>query len=344
VSLDGRVLSGNERMAELLSVEVAELVGFPIEEALTTSLTAPPRELREHECRLTPRVGDEVVVSVSTSLLLDKRDLPIGIVLVVRDLRELVELRNHLVTSGRLAAVGELAAGIAHEINNPIAFVRANLFQLQHDWRDVARRLPDGEARGADGVDLVAEGEELLAECIDGVERTVRIVQDVKGFARAGSEEHEWVDLNDLLARTLRVAQPQIRYDVQVETRFGQIPRMMGAASHLQQVFLNLVLNAYQAIDGEGRIVVETRAEADAVVVSVSDDGAGIEPTDCQRIFDPFFTTKPVGEGTGLGLAISFQIVESHAGQITLTSEPGVGTTFFVRFPIPRDDRAREEP
>jgi signal transduction histidine kinase len=335
MSLDGRVLSGNERMAALLSVEMSELVGFPIEDALTTSLTSPPRELREHECQLTPPGGDDVVVSVSTSLLLDKQDRPIGIVLVVRDLRELVELRNHLVTSGRLAAVGELAAGIAHEINNPIAFVRANLSQLQHDWRDIAKRLPEGEARADDGVDLVAEGEELLEECIDGVERTVRIVQDVKGFARAGSDDHEPVDLNDLLARMLRVAQPQIPYDVRVESRYGEIPKVMGAEPHLQQVFLNLVLNAYQAIEGGGKVLVETRVEDGAVLVAVSDDGAGIDPADIQRIFDPFFTTKPVGEGTGLGLAISFQIVQSHDGKISVTSEPGVGTTFQVRLPIP---------
>ncbi len=115
----------------------------------------------------------------------------------------------------------------------------------------------------------------------------------------------------------------------------------MGAAE-LQQVFLNLVLNSSQAIDGEGRIVVETRAHEDAVIVSITDDGCGIAPDDCDRIFDPFFTTKRVGEGTGLGLAISFQIVERHKAQIGVESEPGVGTTFQVRFPGAVVNGARE--
>ncbi len=332
LAMDGEVISGNERMAQMLGLDYADLPGFPMEAALSVSVISPPRELREHECTLTPGEASELNVSISTSLLLDKQEFPIGVVLVVRDLRELVELRNHLVTSGRLAAVGELAAGIAHEINNPIAFVRANLSQLQQDWQELAKRLPEGCAREA-GVDLLAEGRELIEECIDGVERTVRIVQDVKGFARGGTEEREWLDLNDLLARVLRVAQPQIHLGVHLEKRFGEIPSVFGSVAELQQVFLNLVLNSSQAIDGEGRIVVETRAHEDAVIVSITDDGCGIAPDDCDRIFDPFFTTKRVGEGTGLGLAISFQIVERHKAQIGVESEPGVGTTFQVRFP-----------
>ena len=333
LGLEGEVLSGNDRMGQLLGIEPSRLDGADVAGALSVPVLSPPRELREHECTLTALDGSEIAVSISTSLLRDKQSFPIGVVLVVRDLREIVELRSHLVTSGRLAAVGELAAGIAHEINNPIAFVRSNLAQLQEDWELLARQLPAGARPGADGLDLVDEGKELIAECIDGVERTVHIVRDVKGFARGGEEERELLDLRELLARVVRVANPQIPHGVQVVERFGEVPAVLGSAPALQQVFLNLVINSNQAIGDGGHIVVETRTEDGMAVVSVSDDGCGIAEQDCDRIFDPFFTTKPAGEGTGLGLAISFQILESHAAQVSVESEVGVGTTFQIRFP-----------
>ena len=334
VGLDGRILSGNERMSQLLGIDHGDLPGFDITAALSVSVLSPPRELRGHECALLDAQGGELAISLSSSLLRDKRNLPIGVVVVVRDLRELVELRKHLITSGRLAAVGELAAGIAHEINNPMAFVRANLSQLEQHWTTVGERLADAERRCADGVDLIDEGRDLLAECVDGVERTVHIVRDVKDFAHGGHEERTWLDLNDLLARALRVAGPQIACEIRVECDFGEIPKVVGAASELQQVFLNLVVNAAQAIEGPGRIGVETLEEGGAVLVRISDDGCGIPPEDCDRIFDPFYTTKPVGVGTGLGLAISFQILESHDAEIRLDSAPGRGTLFEIRFPI----------
>ena len=347
LGVEGTILSGNERMASMLGVVPERLAGLPIGPALGVSLSDPAANLRDHECRLRAASGRELAVSISTSRLLDKRGVPIGIVLVVRDLRELEELRHHLVTSGRLAAVGELAAGIAHEINNPIAFVRANLSQLRQHWEELAKRLPAGvgaDAAGGAAVDVVAEGRELLLECIDGVERTVRIVQDVKDFARGAPDEGEWIDLNDVLARVLRIAHPQVPCQVRVESRFGDLPRLWGNAAHLQQVFLNLALNGLQAIEGEGCLRLESRAGADAVTITVSDDGKGIPPEDLDRIFDPFFTTKPVGEGTGLGLAISFQIIESHGGQVSVQSRPGAGTTFAVRLPLREGRRAGDEP
>ncbi len=332
----GEVLSGNERMAQLLGVPYTRLVGQPVGDALSDRVFDPPRELREQECRLRSRGAEEISVSVSTSPLFDKSGLAIGVVLVVRDLRELVALRSRLLTSGRLAAVGELAAGIAHEINNPIAFVRANLSQLKLGWDTLTKQLPREATVAADGVDWVGEGDELIEECIEGVERTVRIVQDVRGFAHAGGDAHELLDLNELLVRVLRVARPQVGYGVSVEADLAELPPVLGTAAHLQQVFLNLVLNAVQAVgdeEGAGQVVVRSWADAGSVYASVSDDGPGIPVENRDRIFDPFFTTKPVGEGTGLGLAISFQIVERHDAELRVDSEPGGGATFTVRFP-----------
>ncbi|MCZ6463134.1 MAG: PAS domain S-box protein, partial [Proteobacteria bacterium] len=271
ISLAGRVLSANGGMARLLGASPDALGGTPIEAALglrIADLQGEAFERRNVECELTDASGERVPVALSTTLLRDKRELPLGIVLVVRDLREVVSLRNHLVTSGRLAAVGELAAGIAHEINNPMAFVRANLSQLQRGWEELAKRL----APAADDEslrELIAEGEELIQESLEGVERTAAIVQDIKGFAHAGSGSREQVDLNDLLHKVLRVARPQLRYRARVLTRFGEIPPVLGAPQEVQQVFLNLLVNAGQAVEADGTVTVSTRVVDGHVEVEV---------------------------------------------------------------------------
>jgi signal transduction histidine kinase len=261
---------------------------------------------------------------VSTAILRDRQGFPIGLVLVARDLREIASLRSRLVTSGRLAAVGQLAAGIAHEINNPIAFVRANLGTL--------RGLLPGLAKG-DGACPLHEAEELLDESLDGVDRVVAIVRDVKSFSHAGGGPRESVDLNALLDAVLRVAAPQLRYAGRIERRYGTVPAVLGDPQELKQVFLNLVLNASQAVSGTQAIRIVTESAAGRVVACVEDDGCGIAPEVIAHIFDPFFTTKRVGEGTGLGLAIAYQIVRKHGGELSVESRMGAGTAFRVELP-----------
>jgi signal transduction histidine kinase len=260
------------------------------------------------------------------------------VVLVVRDLREVAALRQRLVISGRLAAVGELAAGIAHEINNPIAYVRSNLGVLHRHWQAVAGRLEKAAPPGGALVEeelrrLLAEGEELFEESLDGVDRVARIVRDVKSVSHVGAKERELADLNGLLERVLRVAAPQLRGRTRVETHLAELPPVSCAPQEIEQVFLNLVLNAHQAMASGGRLRIATAQERGEVAVYVEDEGPGIRPEHLPRIFDPFFTTKPQGEGTGLGLSISYQIVRQHGGEITVASEPPHGTTFCVRLP-----------
>ncbi len=330
VALDGRVRSANEVMARLLGLPPERVVGILIEEHLSQPILDPPRDLREVECELAGACGG-IPVALSTSRMCDKQGLPFGVVVVARDLREVVDLRNHLVTSGRLAAVGELAAGIAHEINNPTAYVRANLGQLRDAWAGIAKRLPPrGEDPELDA--LLSEGEELIDESLEGVERTAAIVRDVKGFAHRGTGVREGVDLNELLREVLRIARPQLRDRVEVELRLGENCEIRGVPQELKQLFLNLVVNASQAIVEKGTICVTTYRQGDHVMARIEDDGRGISAHDRERIFDPFFTTKPVGEGTGLGLAISYQIVRSHAAELFVDSEPDCGTAVIVRF------------
>jgi signal transduction histidine kinase len=186
--------------------------------------------------------------------------------------------------------------------------------------------------------DVVAEtfdeAEELLFESLEGVDRAAEIVRGVMGFAHAGPSTRESADVNDLLEDVLRMAAPQLRHGVTVARDFRDLRPVYCSPQELKQVFLNLVLNAGQAVENDGNIRIATDWVKDDVVVRVEDDGPGIDPKNLDRIFDPFFTTKNVGEGTGLGLGIAHQIIRAHGGAISVTSEPGARPTFTVRLPI----------
>jgi len=330
IGLDGRLLSGNGALAKLLAIPPDALPGFELETRVSAVLVGESR--RAVECELEQVGGPKIPVAVSRARLKDKQDQTVGVVLVIHDLREVVGLRRRLVTSGRLAAVGELAAGIAHEINNPMAFVRTNLSQLRVAWQELSEFVPE-EGKGRE---LHEEMFEALDDSIEGVERTTSIVRDVRSFAHGGNGEREAVDVNDLLEHVMRIAAPQLRHRVVVERELNRVPPVRGAAGELKQVFLNLVVNAAQALESGGTIRISSRAARGAVEVTVADDGCGIPPEQQERIFDPFFTTKPVGEGTGLGLAISHQILEAHGAEIQVASAPAEGTTFTVLLPIAR--------
>lgn len=339
LTLEGRVRSANPGLARLLGRAPSELVGAPLDQRLRGVRLAEASEGAVFECEIEPYQGAPFAVSAASRLLRDRQGLPLGRVLVLRDVREVADLRRRLVTAGRLAAVGELAAGIAHEINNPIAFVRANLATLRDYWQDLSKQSP-GEPCGAD---LTRDGEELIAECLEGIERVKLIVHDVKGFAHSG-EEHTLVDVNALLDSALRVAGPQIPRGARLERRYADVPLVRASSRHLQQVFLNLLTNAAQAIGAGGSIRLQTARAPGGVEIRVEDDGCGIGPEALERVFDPFFTTKSVGEGTGLGLAISYEIVRSHAGDIRIDSAPGRGTRVDVFFPAEAADEGGDRP
>ena len=334
--LDGRIRTINGAMARLLGRAPDELVGVEIEELIRGFDPARSSEATEVECRLLRAGGEEIPVAVSSTLLHDRRGTPIGAVWVARDLRELEALRGSLVVSGRLAAVGELAAGIAHEINNPLAYVRANLGLLRQHWDALGSELAKrGDATPL--AEVIAEGEEMIDESLQGVDRASAIVRDVRGLAHAGRGQRELADIGGLLDGVLRIAAPQLRETVRVEKPYGALPLVSCAPQELQQVFLNLIINAKQAMDGPGTIRIRTETHHGNVAVTIEDDGRGIPEDVVGRIFDPFFTTKPVGEGTGLGLGIALEIVRRHQGEISVDSAQGVGTIFCVRIPTDTD-------
>ena len=333
LTLEGRVRAANERLAALLGVAPEALAGERLGAFLSVDPFDPPRDLRDVECRLLPAQGAPVDVSLSTLLHRDRRGTPSGIVLIVRDLREVVALRSRLLTSGRMAAVGELAAGIAHELNNPIAYVRANLSLLREHVETLRKEIGDGPTAAA-LAPVFAEAEEIVDESLEGMDRAAGIVRDVREFSHAGSGERRSADLRDLVQQSARVARLQLPRRAEVELSLEGLPALECEPQRLKQLFLNLLVNAAQALGEGGRIRVMGIEHEGGVALSFQDDGFGIAPEHLERIFDPFFTTKPVGVGTGLGLAIAFRIVEEHGGRITVSSALGAGTEFRVWLPV----------
>jgi len=333
VTLEGRVLLANEEMGNFVGCTADELVGRSFQRHLPELALDQPQERVDVETQLIAHGGTSIIVATSISTVRDDRGQPMGLVVVLRDLRELKLLRGRLITSGRLAAVGQLAAGIAHEINNPIAFVRTNLAVLRDHWSAVEKAL---EQRDLDDsmAEILHEGEEIIDESIDGVDRAARIVRDVREFSQAGAPERELVELAPLLDRVARVAAPELGPGIQIERNYAQIPEVPASPQQLKQVFLNLLLNAVHAVDGQGTICISTSHEGDEVIVRIADDGCGIPPEMADRIFDPFFTTKPVGKGTGLGLSISHEIIRTHGGEIDVEPREGDGICFCVRLPL----------
>ncbi|MGH2945980.1 MAG: ATP-binding protein [Solirubrobacteraceae bacterium] len=274
--------------------------------------------------------------------------------------RERMELELRM--AQKLEAVGQLAAGIAHEINTPIQFVGdsvqflrdafEDLQQLLSDYRDACVAVADGPAvdtlqasleRADEAADVAYLQERVPAafeRTLEGVERVASIVRAMKEFAHPQSEQAP-ADLNQALRTTLTVARSEYKYVAEVETELARLPPVVCNLSDLNQVFLNLIVNAAHAIEDartdpneQGTILIRTARDGDTVVISIGDSGDGIPPEIRGRIFDPFFTTKEVGRGSGQGLAIARAIVDKHAGTLALDTELGAGTTFTIRLPI----------
>ena len=267
---------------------------------------------------------------------------------------KLEEAQNQLLQSEKLASLGQLAAGVAHEINNPIGFVNSNLGTLDRYVQDLLRLIDaycaveakaDGTPAELPSVDAIKKDVEfdylrddvglLIKESRDGLDRVKKIVQDLKDFSRVDSTQAwQLTDLNHCLESTLNVATNEIKHKATVVKSYGDIPEVECLPSQLNQVFLNLMVNAAQAIKDTGTITLSSGAEQGWVWIAVADTGAGIAPEHINRIFDPFFTTKPVGRGTGLGLSVSYNIVTKHGGRIDVESELGKGTCFRIWLPI----------
>jgi two-component system NtrC family sensor kinase len=257
----------------------------------------------------------------------------------VEALRAKVEsLNSQLAEEYRMASIGRLAASIVHEINTPIGAILSNNQVVLRTLELAQSALAGGEAASLD------KAREMIRTCqtlagVDRIacERIVDVIRGLKTFARADNGEPQKADLNEQLQNSLKLTHGEFKRRITVETDYGELPPVECHAQMLNQVFLNLLVNAGQAIEGEGKITVSTRHEGSMVHISISDTGHGIKPEDRTKIFAGGFTTKPVGVGTGLGLSISRKIVEeTHRGSLDFESEVGVGTTFHIRIPVER--------
>jgi len=259
----------------------------------------------------------------------------------------LASAQEQLLQSEKMASIGQLAAGVAHEINNPIGYVHSNLGTLRDYVSSLLALLEHHAAQASPDDDtliqlrerldidfIVGDLPQLLEESREGIERVTKIVQDLKEFSHVGDETPRAVDLHKGLDSTINIVWNDLKYKVQLEKHYGELPLVECNPSELNQVFMNLLINAGQAIAERGTITLATGVDEDQVWVSVTDSGCGIANDALQRIFDPFFTTKPIGRGTGLGLAIAYRIVAKHHGRIEVRSRPGFGSTFRVVLPI----------
>ncbi|MDH3973453.1 MAG: response regulator [Deltaproteobacteria bacterium] len=271
------------------------------------------------------------------------------------------EIKNthaQLLQTEKLSSLGQLAAGVAHEINNPIGFIQSNLKTLKeyvHDLMAIlyksedvvsALKKKDQKAFFAQlkelekikkevGLDFIKDDiEKLVSESEEGTYRVYKIVRDLRDFSRADDADRKIFDLHRAIDSTLNIVWNELKYKAEVIKEYGNIPEVECFPTQLNQVFMNLFVNASQAIKNKGEIRIKTFSENEKVFVEVSDTGAGIPPDIINKLFDPFFTTKEPGKGTGLGLAISYNIIKKHNGNITVMSNPGEGTTFLIELPV----------
>ncbi len=244
--------------------------------------------------------------------------------------RELRDIQAQLTQAEKMKSLGQLVAGVAHELNNPIGFVHANL-QLLDEY---IQKLVEGQRTDADTERIRETISKLLARSREGTQRVKKIVQDLRTFSRMDQADVQDADLHEEIDRTLALMEPRFKNAITVVRDYGQLPRVRCYPGQLNQVFLNLLMNACDAIDGKGEIRIKTRRTPEGVRLEFHDTGPGIPPEVQTRIFDPFFTTKPVGVGTGLGLSLSHGIIERHRGRIRVESEPGHGATFVIELPL----------
>lgn len=263
---------------------------------------------------------------------------------------ELERMQAQMVHSEKMASLGQLAAGVAHELNNPAGFIYGNMEILGKCVAGLERLLRVYEnaqlpAPLASEVNLIKEEinykylladlRSIIADCHNGAERIRDVVQNLRLFSRLDEAELKKIDLHEGIESTIRLlSQYYGSGGITLERDYAELPQIDCYAGQLNQVWMNLLVNAAQALDGKGTVRLTTRLEDQMAFVSISDTGSGITPEHLEKIFDPFFTTKPIGEGTGLGLSIIYGIVERHGGSIKVKSHPGEGTTFEVAIPV----------
>jgi PAS domain S-box-containing protein len=391
VDLEGRITYANPTAEQILETVPGGLRGRPVwewfpdaprEEVLISRTLEENTRFRGAETVISRPTGRIVPIGISCAPMSDRDGTRLGAVAIFQDLTEMKQLQRQVLQTEKMASIGQLAAGVAHEINNPMGFIHANLCQMSEYLDDLAKvwdkvealrkavqelhppQLEEGgsalgaapsvpeEIQCATGeLDIVIERVEAdflisdfgkaVRESLEGSERIRHIVQDLRAFSHQDTAELAEADLNQCLDSTANIVWTMMKHSVSLTKQYDELPPVYCFPMQLKQVFMNLIVNAYQAIEaragGEearGEIRLRTELRDDAIAIVVTDNGTGIAPDALGRIFDPFFTTKEVGVGTGLGLSTSFNIVRRHGGTIRVESTEGQGTSFEVLLPL----------
>jgi two-component system, NtrC family, sensor kinase len=305
------------------------------------------------------KLDQAMISSFQISVMLERRSAQKKLEKNFKEIKlahdELKQAQTQLVQSEKMASIGQLAAGVAHEINNPVGFVLSNMgtikeycqsiFKVFAGYDDV---LACPSVENTNKLQALIKQEDIefirndvsliIKDSEEGLVRVRDIVANLKSFARVDSDDNLVFDINECVDNTLKVVWNELKYQTRVIKELSEnLPKVTGQSNQIGQVIMNLLMNAKQAIEGDGEIHIRTYLEDERVCISVADNGKGIPENVIKKIFDPFFTTKPVGVGTGLGLSISYGIVEKHRGDIDLHSVVGQGTTFIVRLPAVQD-------
>ena len=308
----------------------------------------PFRRGKDHEVS-----GTVITINDSTELKKIAEELEAKNREIEQAYSDLKAAQSQILQQEKMASIGQLAAGVAHEINNPIGFISSNLGTLDKyllrlsdfisSQSEVVAYLDSDmpavaglrEKRKLLKLDYILEDvKQLIRESLDGADRVKKIVQDLKSFSRVDETEHKTSDINAGLESTINIVWNELKYKATLKKEFGDIPVTKCNSGQLNQVFMNLLVNSAHAIEKQGEIMVRTWHEGGSIFVSISDTGSGIPADKINRIFEPFFTTKEVGKGTGLGLSIAYEIIQKHNGEISVQSEVGKGTTFTLRIPV----------
>jgi signal transduction histidine kinase len=315
---------------------------LPLNEMTDSGLTAAFYEMTDAS------MAEEQLIEINASLqfLVDEQTRHLQDVN-----KQLQETQSKILQSEKMASIGLLAAGVAHEINNPLGFINSNLSSLERYLKKIreyislqanllqqtaaADQLEQlNEKRRQLKLDLILDdASDLIEESLDGARRVQRIVLDLKSFSRVDKGDEQLIDLNDCLETTINIAWNELKYKAGIEKDYGELELLYCLPQQLNQVFLNILINAVHAIEKQGKIRIKTWQQDKMQYVAISDDGCGMPAEVCEQIFEPFFTTKKMGQGTGLGLSISCDVIKKHGGEIRVTSEVGKGSTFTVCLP-----------
>jgi PAS domain S-box-containing protein len=347
---DMKFIMANARYCSLLGYKCGEVEGKTIFDLLPKEKASEyikgEQQLAEgkmnsasYESPITNPSGEIRWISISNVILKSNGGEIEGVIGLTSDITDYHVSRERLMQSDKLVAIGTLAAGVAHEINNPMGYINSNLNTMKKYLKKIIAfvdSVKENDAEKAEGIrDIVTDFDDAIDESIEGALRVRKIVADLKSFSRVDRAEKEYADINEGIESTLNIVWNELKYKCKVVKNYGTLPDLFCIPNQLNQVFMNLLVNAGQAITGnDGEIKITTWADEKNVYVSIADNGCGINQENMSKIFEPFFTTKEVGRGTGLGLSLTFDIIKKHHGMIDVKSEIGRGTEFIVELPL----------